>query len=555
MFDAEDIEGVPVLLQVSDSGNQTNKTLLEAIETLSQRFDEIHKDEMHLFQDKEGRRLELIWMTDGHGSRYALEILKRSAELRCEPLIRLANSSAVTQMLDRIFQFFHAMYTYLAKLLESRYRQEHKDINNMFKYNKQTVVHILRVMHEHGVAMWAPRAKVLDAWSKVGYNMIDGMNVEMLVSHPMVRKTVVDADVDVDDVIRQDFANPSAYKEGTMLYMQAERAHLKAQVESFKTNPHTIAEALMATNQNVPISALAIFGAGALSAKTPGSARGTQVRVTLTTGLIARNAHLKQVQADSVFKKEKSAANKVQKVEDQRTIYTQWQACTEGACSCGAATVKECFKEVYFYCEDCFHKKKAHYMKKTLCGVADCKWKRYQNQLVPGQLAIAWSSADPAPPTNVAPTAAEQHRNEMKVEGAKQSTPATLAVANPSDTKKKGGGKGEKLARPIVNPLPPNWASNYDTVHSRDYYYHIQTKEVRWERPTAVADGAGGAGGGGGGGAGGKTVVAANSKTNQEASSTLPGSTITPTGSGGAKRRQPSTPNKSKEGKKRKVEA
>ena len=181
----DNLATAPILLQHTENAMQTGATFKEAVIYLRARFNQMHAGDIDILGPEDNPKI-IVFTTDGHASRYDLEVLDTCRQLNIRPNIRKGGSSWLTQMWDQIFQLFSKEYLKIGMTIVKRFEAERENAHNYFKMNKRTVLAIIVTMFKtDGGCSWASAGDIVDAWHKVGFTW-RGIDVGVLLSNPIV---------------------------------------------------------------------------------------------------------------------------------------------------------------------------------------------------------------------------------------------------------------------------------------------------------------------------------------------------------------------------------
>ena len=370
------LQNTPLLVQRSAKGMQTGGTLAEAVQVLRVQFDKIHRDDG---DGLEGQRI--MWMTDGHSSRFDESVNKANLDNNCRVLIRLANSSAVTQMLDQVFMHFHNAYCKGVKVLEDQHKLKRKSDSDAFVMTKKLVVIVVSFLHMGGNCSWAPSWIFIGAWARVGFGL-DGMDVELLLRNTKVRRaggSTAAASATPNRSISTVFKNTGNLKEGTVAYFKAAYEFSQAQMKELYALPPVLEEIITqckssdATPEEQALYAIC----RADMERSPCQARITtgakpKRKWNQVTSLIDMNQEMIGQRNDAAKKSKQKKASAVANKMKLRGLATKWAQCKHHcACASGARNPSKCVFLEYFYCEVCDAEGRS-YIKKKKCDRRDC---------------------------------------------------------------------------------------------------------------------------------------------------------------------------------------
>jgi hypothetical protein len=341
-------------------------------------------------------------MTDGHSSRYGELVHVANQENNCEPLIRLAQSSAVTQMLDQIFHRFHAAYvkgaTAIARAYEGSVAARDGSIHDLYKCTKQTVVVIVSRLHEGGTCSWITAWEIISAWAKVGFTIV-GMDVNLLISNPKIIQSAPPPPSELRSLSAA-FDNPDKLKEGTKKYLEAKCLHFEKLSAQLRTDPETVQEIVLQCAAPTATPEQAAFASKwkvdldrePSSRKVHTDAINEDKDWYRVTGLIGRNVKCCEGRAASKKKADDAKKKKASKSAEAINLKTQYHLCRRGVCTCGC---DPCVAVDYAYCYMCEQKGRI-YMKRTACVNKSCV----------AQRAAMPNLAAPPPPPHAPPSPA-----------------------------------------------------------------------------------------------------------------------------------------------------
>lgn len=237
----DNLDESPVLVQYAEGGVQTSETFEKAFRYLR----EVMKVRFNNDPDICGKKL--VVTTDGHGSRYGVEVLETCEALDIRPNIRSGGSSWLTQMWDQIFDLFSREYVKFGMAMVSSHRATRANKHDVFTMSKQLVLAIICQMHYRGNCTWATPGDIVKAFDLVGIRWY-GIEVAQLLSNPAVNGAVKpDTKFKGKELPTPvellpppaDLTPPKNLREGTLAHKDFRIRCLEAELAYYKRTPET----------------------------------------------------------------------------------------------------------------------------------------------------------------------------------------------------------------------------------------------------------------------------------------------------------------------------